>query len=366
MLHGSTTAAPLPSWMSGGPHGRAGGRRGSMRSIKGIRPAAIGDGATTSSAPSLLASSGAAVAVEGLGFRYSQADEQALHDISFTVEPGMVVALLGPNGAGKSTLVSVLIGLNIPDSGGVRVFTRVPREALRRGDIGTMLQSSGIADFVTVRDLVTFIGRQYRDPMPVGEALAAADLTSLARRRVEKLSGGERKRVRFALTLIGRSRLLVLDEPTNEMDVASRHSFWATVRAAAVERGATVFFTTHHMAEVDAAADRVIVMGRGRILADETPDDLRRRAGTPTVRFRWAGDPDPRLLDNLSAVLDFEPGDDVQILHTDQPDRTLRELVGFVPSAIDISVTEASLDSAYLAVIGGDTRLLTATEKGIR
>jgi ABC-2 type transport system ATP-binding protein len=174
---------------------------------------------------------------------------------------------------------------------------------------------------------------------------------------VEKLSGGERQRVRFALTLIGRPRLLVLDEPTNEMDVASRHAFWATVRAAAVDRGATVFFTTHHMAEVDVAADRVVVVGDGRILADETPDALRRRAGTPTVRFRWSGSPDPALLRQLTAVVDFEPGDDVQILHTDQPDRTLRELISMVPCAVDITVSEASLDSAYLAVIGEGARI---------
>ncbi len=337
-----------------------------MRSTKSARPAPTNDRATEPSGASRTVGSTPAVTVDGVGFRYPQATEPALRDVSFTVEPGTVVALLGPNGAGKSTLVSLLIGLNVPDSGAVRIFDRAPREALRHGDIGTMLQSSGIAEFVTVRDLVAFIGRQYRNPMSVDEALAAAGLRSLSRRRVEKLSGGERQRVRFALTLIGRSRLLVLDEPTNEMDVATRHSFWATVRAAAVERGATVFFTTHHMAEVDAAADRVIVVGNGRILADETPDDLRRRAGTPTVRFRWSGEPDLDFLEHLSAVLDFEPGEDVQILHTDHPDRTLRELIGSVPSAVDISVTEASLDSAYLAVIDDDASALAATENGIR
>lgn len=330
------------------------------------RPATAVSRVEERSTASLHAATGAAVAVDGVGFTYPRATEPALRDVSFGIEPGSVVALLGPNGAGKSTLVSLLIGLNVPDTGTVRIFDRPPREALRHGAIGTMLQSSGIADFVTVRDLVAFVGRQYDDPMSVDEALAAAGLASLARRRVEQLSGGERQRVRFALTLIARPRLLVLDEPTNEMDVASRQGFWATVREAAIERGASVCFTTHHLAEVGAAADRVVVVGDGRILADETPDDLRRRAGTPSVRFRWAGEPEPWLLDHLTAVLEVESDADLQILRTDQPDRTLRELIGFVPGAIDISLSEASLDSAYLAVIDERTGPLAAPDRRTR
>jgi ABC-2 type transport system ATP-binding protein len=302
--------------------------------------------------PPALSATTAAVVVHQLSFRYDGAQVAALDDITLKVPMGSIVALLGPNGAGKSTLVKVLLGLNRPSAGTVEVFGGTPRAALRQGEVGTMLQSSGIADFVTVTQLIDFVGGRYRNPLPTSEVLATAGLKDLARRRVEKLSGGEQQRVRFALTLVGQPRLLILDEPTNEMDVASRQDFWATVRAAAVERGRTVLFTTHQMAEVDTAADRVVVIGKGKKLADETPNALRLRGGAPTVQFRWKGTPPTNFLRHLTGVTSFQPGRDVQMLQTTGTDLTLGELVRFVPEAIDLKVVDATLDSAYLSVIG--------------
>lgn len=292
-----------------------------------------------------------AVRLAQVSYTYPSAPTPAIADVDLAVEPGKVVALLGPNGAGKTTLVSLLLGMNRPGSGSIEVFGREPRAALRQGDIGAMLQSAGIAEHVTVTELIGFIAKQYPKPIPVEQALELAGLTDKARRRIERLSGGEQQRVRFALALVGNPRLLILDEPTNEMDVASRISFWNSVRDAARTLGRTVFFTTHHMDEVAAAADRVIVISDGAVIADETPEELRLRAGRTKVQFRWRTEPVDGWLDRLSSDVEFEAGPEVQTLMSENPDQVLRELVTRVPEAADLKILEASLDEAYLSVI---------------
>ncbi|QWW19069.1 ABC transporter ATP-binding protein [Schaalia sp. 19OD2882] len=295
-----------------------------------------------------------AVAISGLGFTYPSATSPALVDVKLDVAPGQIVALLGPNGAGKSTLVSLMLGLNNPDRGSVQIFGLAPRAAVRQGEIGVMLQSAGMADCVTVRELVAFMARQHARPMDVDEAIDLAGLRDVAGRRVERLSGGERQRVRFALALVGQPRLLILDEPTNEMDVASRYTFWNAVRSTAAKLGRTVFFTTHHMEEAATAADRVLVIAHGRVVADETPEQLRARAGRPQVQFRWGATPPQNWMERLSGDLSHSCIDGLQILHTSNADRTLRELVNLLPEAVDITIQEASLDQAYLSVIDPD------------
>ncbi|MEU8776579.1 ABC transporter ATP-binding protein [Streptomyces sp. NPDC048606] len=274
--------------------------------------------------------------------------------VDFQVRPGEIVALLGPNGAGKSTLIGTLLDLIEPTTGSVRVFGSTPRGALEAGRVGAMLQTAGLAEQVSVKELISFVASLHRDPMPLAEVLAAASLEDIAGRRVEKLSGGQRQRVRFGLTLVGRPRLLILDEPTNEMDVASRQSFWAQVRAAAAH-GRSVLFSTHHMSEVEQAADRVVVIAGGRTIADETPQELRRRSGGSTVRFRSARPvPSAELLALPGVTGCGEEADGVKLTTVD-PDATVRALVVRVPDACDLQVQAADLEEAYLSVVTSAT-----------
>ncbi|MBV6697005.1 ABC transporter ATP-binding protein [Kitasatospora aureofaciens] len=291
-----------------------------------------------------------AVDVRGLDVRYPGADVKAVDGVDFQVRPGEIVALLGPNGAGKSTLIGTLLDLIEPSTGTVRVFGSTPRAALEAGRVGAMLQTAGLAEQVTVKELLSFVASLHRDPMPVAEVLAAASLEDIAGRRVEKLSGGQRQRVRFGLTLVGRPQLLILDEPTNEMDIASRQSFWAQVRAAAAD-GRSVLFSTHHMTEVEHAADRVVVIAGGRTIADETPHELRRRSGGSTVRFRSARPIPAAELLSLPGVTGSTDGPDGLTLATVDPDATVRALVLRVPDASDLQVQAVDLEEAYLSVV---------------
>lgn len=175
---------------------------------------------------------------------YSYGSVQAVEDITLTVAPGEVGAVLGPNGAGKSTTLLMLLGLLPPRTGTVRLFGRTPQAAVAAGQVGAMPQAGGLPPRSTVGDLLTFLHQVYPHPMPVAEALELAELTGLAGRTVERLSGGQAQRLRFAMAVIGQPDLLVLDEPTAALDVESRRAFWAAMRSYAAQ-GRTVLFSTH-------------------------------------------------------------------------------------------------------------------------
>ncbi|TDE95799.1 ABC transporter ATP-binding protein [Occultella glacieicola] len=196
----------------------------------------------------------------------------ALAGLDVGVARGEIVALLGPNGAGKTTTFELLLGLVRPTSGTVRVFGQEPGGRVRTR-IGAMLQAAGLPDQLQVRELVRLVGRGYPSALPVAEVLSRTSLTKRATRAVKSLSGGERQRLLLALALVGTPELLLLDEPTAAMDVASRRTFWDQARAS-VAGGATILFATHDLTEAAAVADRVVVVADGRVVADTTPDAL--------------------------------------------------------------------------------------------
>ena len=208
--------------------------------------------------------------LEMRGVRKEYGEVTALDGMDLAVEQGEIVAVLGPNGAGKTTTFELLLGLIRPTTGSVRVLGEEPGPRVR-GRIGAMLQSAGLPEQVTVRELVRLIGRSYPQMLDVDDVLASTGLTKRARRAVTTLSGGERQRVLLALALVGAPQLLLLDEPTAAMDVAAKHTFWEQARGL---DGATVVFATHDLAEAAAVADRVLVVTQGRLVADTTADDL--------------------------------------------------------------------------------------------
>jgi ABC-2 type transport system ATP-binding protein len=201
----------------------------------------------------------------------------AVDDLSLQIHRGETVALLGPNGAGKTTTVEVLLGLRQPDEGAVRLFEGPPDDAIARGRVGAMLQDAGLPQGATVAELVELIRGMYPDPIPLEEALRVSDLGDVAGRYVQRLSGGQRQRLRLAMALAGNPDLLILDEPTASLDVQARRAFWARARAS-VSEGRTLMFATHRLEEADAVADRLVVISRGRLVADGSPDEVKARA----------------------------------------------------------------------------------------
>jgi ABC-2 type transport system ATP-binding protein len=212
----------------------------------------------------------------------------AVRGVDLRVARGETIALLGPNGAGKSTLIAMILGLARPDRGQVTVYGHRPDTAMKAGLVGTMLQEAGFVGQATVRDLVELARALYPKPLPTRDILATAGLTDLAGRRLDKLSGGEAQRARFAFALAGDPDLLILDEPTAAMDVGARQAFWAAMRRYS-STGRTVMFATHYLEEADDFADRVVVIAAGAVVADGSGAEIKKVAGGRTVSLSMTG-----------------------------------------------------------------------------
>ena len=205
-----------------------------------------------------------------------------------------------------------------------------PTEAVAAGAVGGMLQAGAPLEYLTVRELVTLVASVYPRPLPVDEAMRLAGVTEFAGRRTNKLSGGQAQRVRFALGWC-QPRLLVLDEPTAAVDVEGRRAFWAAMRAVAAE-GRTVLFATHYLEEADAYADRIVVMARGRIVADGPATEIKAKAGGRIIRATipvayLAGRGDTAALAALPGVTNAERHGEAVILTCADSDLTLRALL---------------------------------------
>ncbi|MBC6462305.1 ATP-binding cassette domain-containing protein [Actinomadura sp. HBU206391] len=272
---------------------------------------------------------------------------RAVDGVSLTIPRGQVVALLGPNGAGKSTTINMLLGLTPPDEGTVEVFGGPPDRAVRAGLIGAMPQEARLIPRVRVRELIGFIRRTYPAPEPVTEILATARIADLADRWVDRLSGGQAQRVRFAMALAGGPDLIVLDEPTAALDVESRRELWASMHAYA-ERGKTVLFSTHYLEEADDNADRVVVIDHGRVVADGTSAEIKRRVGGRVVSF-GLGEVPVAGLDRLPGVVAVEIGGGRARLRSNDSDATVRALARD-HLIRDLEVTGAGLEAAFLAL----------------
>jgi ABC-2 type transport system ATP-binding protein len=296
----------------------------------------------------------AGIALAGLtkSFRTGQGVVHAVRGIDLTIAPGETVALLGPNGAGKSTTIDMLLGLLPPDAGSVSLFGMTPREAVNGGAVGAMLQVGSLIRDLSVRELVTMMAALYPNPLPVDEVLELTGAKEFAGQRTQKLSGGQSQRVRFAVALVSNPDLLVLDEPTVAMDVEGRHAFWTTMRGFAA-CGRTVLFATHYLEEADAYADRVILMARGRVVADGPASEIKATVGARTIQATLPS-VDRSGLAHLPGVSGLETRGEMVVLRCADSDAALRALLAGYPQVRDIEVTGARLEEAFLQLTGDD------------
>lgn len=280
-------------------------------------------------------------------------DVRAVDGLTLSLRPGETVALLGPNGAGKSTTLDLLLGLKQPDSGTVRVFGSGPREAIVAGRVGAMLQSGGLMDEVTVAELVALACALHPKRYSASDVLARAGVAQIASRKVNKLSGGQAQRVRFALATAGDSDLIVLDEPTTGMDVTTRQAFWATMREQA-DQGRTVLFATHYLEEADAIADRVLVLHRGRLLADGTAAEIKAKAGARRISFDLDGGIDEGALRELPFLTALDVSGQTVRVQSADADATVHALYGLGLYPRNLEVAGLGLEQAFVAITAAE------------
>ncbi len=274
---------------------------------------------------------------------------RAVSGLDLELRAGETVALLGPNGAGKSTTLDLLLGLRNPDGGRIDVFGTTPAKAIAAGRVGAMLQSGGLMEEVTVRELVSLACDLHPRAYPVDEVLAGAGIADIGDRKVNKLSGGQEQRVRFALATAGAGDLIVLDEPTVGMDVSARQAFWATMRAQ-VDQGRTVLFATHYLEEADAIADRVLVLHRGSLIADGTAAEIKARAGARRITFDLEGTVDEAALRALPHVAGLDVTGPTVRIRSHDADATMHAVyaAGLYPRNLEVS--GLGLEQAFLAI----------------
>lgn len=226
-----------------------------------------------------------AVTVSGLTRRYG--DFCAVDGLDLVVQQGECLAVLGPNGAGKTTTIEILEGYRHRDAGDVRVLGVDPATADRhwRARLGIVLQSASDLGDLSVRESIDHFARFYPHPRATAEVLEITGLSEKSDARNSSLSGGQRRRLDVALGIVGRPELLFLDEPTTGFDPEARQVFWHLIDRLKSE-GTTIVLTTHYLEEADALADRVVVVARGRKVADTTPALLGRRT-SEDVRVSW-------------------------------------------------------------------------------
>jgi ABC-2 type transport system ATP-binding protein len=267
----------------------------------------------------------------------------ALHDVSLTVGAGELVGLLGPNGAGKTTLLNLLTGVRRPTSGRVELFGGDPTRAENRRRIGVTPQETGLPATLRVGECVDLVAAHFPDPLPRIGLLERFGLADLARRQTGGLSGGQRRRLAVALAFVGRPSLVFLDEPTTGLDVSARHALWEGIRAFHAD-GGTVLLTSHYLEEIEALAKRVVVLGEGRVLADDTVDAIRARVGVRRVSLRV------RELPPLPGVLHQSHVDGRTDLLTTDADQLVRDLVAKGVAFNDLEIRPTSLEEAFLTL----------------
>jgi ABC-2 type transport system ATP-binding protein len=284
------------------------------------------------------------------GLTKSFGSVRAVDGIDLVVAPGETVALLGPNGAGKSTTIDMILGLNKPDSGDVQVFGMSPLQAVQVGAIGAMLQTGELIRDLKVRELLHMMASLYPNPASIDEVIEITGIGEIADRITNKLSGGQTQRVRAAIALISNPDLLVLDEPTVAMDVEGRHVFWQSIRRIAAS-GRTVVFATHYLEEADTYADRIVLMARGRIVADGPATEIKATVGLRMIRATL---PDVELseLNTMDGVSSSDRRGDSVVLHCSDSDLAIRALLRAYPQVSDIEISGAGLEQAFLLLTG--------------
>jgi len=299
-----------------------------------------------------------AVAIHDLVKRYG--DQAAVDGISLTVTRGSLLALLGTNGAGKTTTIEICEGFRRADAGEVRVLGRDPQTDARglRHRVGVMLQD-GVGGYTGAKalELLTLFASYAANPLDPRQLLDRVGLAAEAGKPIKRLSGGQQQRLSLAMALVGRPELLFLDEPTTGMDPHARRSTWELIRAMRAD-GVSVVLTTHYMDEAEELADNVVMMDRGRIVAEGTPAELKRSHSAGAVRFSTST---PLSIDELQAALPpgslvSEPRTGSYLITAEITPHLLEAVTVWCASrgvlAEGLTVERQSLEDVFLALTG--------------
>jgi ABC-2 type transport system ATP-binding protein len=277
--------------------------------------------------------------------------KKALSDVSLDINAGQVLAILGANGAGKTTLINVLLGRLSADSGQVSVFSSVPGHLSVKRRSGAMLQVANLPETLKVKEHIKLFRSYYPSPMPYEEIIEYAGLSELQNRYSKTLSGGEKQRLLFALSICGNPSLLFLDEPSVGMDIEARQRLWAAIRELKA-RGTSIILTTHYLPEADALADEIALLKEGELIKKGTSEEIKASVSSTTIRFSSAYPAD--AFESLAGVVKVMADGRFIRIQTQLPKQTLQILLSQYPDIEDLSMSNAGLEDAFLQLNEND------------
>lgn len=280
--------------------------------------------------------------------------KRALNSLNFSLPATGITALLGANGAGKTTLINCALGLCKPSRGELSVLGGNAGAHRVKQQVGVMLQDADLPDLLSAREHIALFSTYYPNPIPVDELITRCDLCDFADKRYKHLSGGQKRRVQFALAILGRPKLVFLDEPTTGLDIDARRVLWNTIRALG-EAGTAVVLTTHYLEEADSLADHTIVISAGAIVANAPTTEIREAVSGAVIRcetklnIETAG--------GLARVRSTQQsGRYLEILSHDGT-ATVKDLLNADPDVRDLSIQKPSLEDAFTRLTQADSNL---------
>ncbi|GAB5379601.1 MAG: ABC transporter ATP-binding protein [Aliiglaciecola sp.] len=274
----------------------------------------------------------------------SYGNVNAIQGIDFAIDQSGVVAILGQNGAGKTTLIQCALGLEKTTSGELKTLGHLPGNLSAKQQTGVILQDADLPDLLTAREQIILFASYYPNPFSVEEVIQLCNLSDFVDKRYKKLSGGQKRRVQFALAVIGDPKLIFLDEPTTGLDIEARRNLWQVIRGFAA-KGKTIVLTTHYLEEADALADRIIVMNSGKIVADATPEDIHNQVRGSAVRCQTQLT--EAQLRALTGVESVKIAGRFSELRCSDVNAALTALLASDPVITDLTVTQPKLEDIF-------------------
>ena len=275
----------------------------------------------------------------------SFAGKVALDNIDVDIKAGQVFAILGANGAGKTTLINILLGRLNADSGEASVFGMKPGSLLAKRQSGAMLQIANLPETIKIKEHIQLFQSYYPNPMDYQQVISYAGLADMQQRYSKNLSGGEKQRLLFALSICGNPKLLFLDEPSVGVDVAARKGLWQAIRDLAA-KGTGVVLTTHYLEEADNLADEIVLLKQGKVIKRGSSDEIKASISHTTIRF--TSDEKQQAFTEITGVKSIQTSGKFMQLQTEDVNQTLLALLSAYPDLQDLTVSSAGLEEAFL------------------
>jgi ABC-2 type transport system ATP-binding protein len=289
------------------------------------------------------------VIASAYGLTKSFAGKKALDNIDLEIKSGQVFAILGANGAGKTTLINILLGRLNADSGEVSVFGVKAGSLQAKRQAGAMLQVANLPETLKIKEHIHLFQSYYPRPMDYQKVISYAGLQDIQNRYSKKLSGGEKQRLLFALSICGNPKLLFLDEPSVGMDVEARHGLWQAIRDLRAA-GTGIVLTTHYLEEADNLADEIVLIKEGQVIRQGSSEAIKASISHTTIRFNY--NEKPGAFAQLPGVVSMQPSGKFIQLHSQNVNQTLLALLSTYPNLQDLTVSSAGLEEAFLQLNG--------------